>query len=129
MGGFYYAINWTLSEFKKQPNLFPSTVYINFVDSSSIIYTPDLINITNGGLVLPDGINNNDVPPNNWSTISANDFVYIENSSNSSLYLNLYQAIGQGGAVTSDTIQNFRLSLTMTRIGPAISAPILVIPS
>ena len=129
VGGYYYAINWTLNQYKKTPDLFPSTVYINFVDSSGTIYTPDLINISNGTLVLPDGINNGNIFPYNWSTISANDFVYIEWNGEGSLYLNLYQAIGVGGSVFSYDIQNFRLSLTMTRIGPAISAPIPVIPS
>jgi hypothetical protein len=126
IGGHYYAINWTLNEVK---SLFPSTVYINFVDSNGFTYTPDLINISNGTLVLPDGIDNGIVQPSNWSTTSANDFVLIEWNNTGSLYLNLYQAIGQGGAVTNYDIENFRLSLTMTRIGPAIGAPIPVIPS
>ena len=130
MGDSYYAINWTLSQSRPQPNLFPSTVYIDFYDSvNSVTYTPDLINITNGTLVLPDGIDNGNVSPFNWSTISANDFVYLHLYNTGPLYLNLYQARGINGSTFSETINSFRLSLTMTRIGPDISAPIPCFPS
>ena len=120
------AINWTI-EATGSTGDGQSTIYIDFIDGSNIVYTPDTINATNGGIVLTKPmVFNSPLTPqvNNIVSASANDFVNLNNSSvSTTLNCRIFQTANSANPITVN-ILNYFMSLTFTEIGSGTTGPV-----
>jgi hypothetical protein len=115
------AINWTIAG-AGATSTGKSSVYIDF-SASSITYTPDTINATNGGVVMNIPMGTTGDTNTNIFSASANDYVNLNGYNGDTLYCSLYQISNTG---TTAYIDTYSMSLTLTEIGPSpgITGPI-----
>jgi hypothetical protein len=118
------ATNWTIQATESVGDG-QSSIYIDFIDGSNNVYTPDTINETNGGVVLTRPmvfISSLIFPVDNIVSASANDFVNL-NGLSSRLYCRIFQTANSNNPFTVNII-NYNMSLTFTEIGSGNTGPV-----